>query len=78
MTSILTRENLDLIALQLDRAGRVEQVTGLELLQHFESSRRLLERLRKDGHPYLSGVEQPTQKHRRSERMVQRKHGTNY
>jgi hypothetical protein len=37
MTSILTRENLDLIALQLDRAGRVEQVTGLELLKHFES-----------------------------------------
>ena len=37
MTSILTRENLDLIALQLDRAGRVEQVTGLELLRHFES-----------------------------------------
>lgn len=37
MSSILTRDNLDLITLQLDRAKLIEQVTGLELLQHFES-----------------------------------------
>ena len=37
MSSILSRENLDLIALQLDQAQLAEQVTGLELLQHFES-----------------------------------------
>lgn len=37
MSSILTRDNLDLIALQLDRTKLREQVTGLELLQRFES-----------------------------------------
>ncbi|NCF43675.1 MAG: hypothetical protein GWP70_02495 [Proteobacteria bacterium] len=37
MTSILTRETLDLIARQLDRVGSVVQVTGRELLQQFES-----------------------------------------
>lgn len=36
MSSILSRENLDLIALELDQAQLAEQVTGLELLQHFE------------------------------------------
>lgn len=36
MSSILSRENLDLIALKLDQAELAEQVTGLELLQHFE------------------------------------------
>lgn len=37
MSSILSRENLDLIALKLDQAEVAEQVTGLQLLQRFES-----------------------------------------
>lgn len=37
MPSILTRENLDLVALKLDRADVAEQVTGLDLLQYFDS-----------------------------------------
>jgi hypothetical protein len=37
MSIVLTRENLDLIALQLHHANLVKQVTGLELLQHFDS-----------------------------------------
>ena len=32
----MNRENLDLIALKLDQAQLAEQVTGLQLLQHFE------------------------------------------
>ena len=37
MSKVLNRENLDLIALQLDQTTLVEQVTGLELLQNFVS-----------------------------------------
>lgn len=36
MSSVLTKKNLDLIALNLDSAELAKQVTGLELLQHFE------------------------------------------
>ena len=62
MSSILSRENLDLIALKLDQAELAEQVTGLELLQHFELIDGFWHACVEDGHPYLSGVEQPTQK----------------
>lgn len=36
MSSILSKENIDIVALTLDRAELAEKVTALQLLEHFE------------------------------------------
>lgn len=36
MSSILSKENIDIVALTLDRAELADKVTALQLLEHFE------------------------------------------